>query len=497
MTDTDAEHFEEEQVTLVSTAWLIVIFVVVFVAIALLIVRLRINPMIALLLGTIALGITTGVSLDDLVTGINGGFGVIMAEVGLLISLGVIMGLLMSSYGAVQRIVEAILRLFGKRASPYAFALTLSTVTPSIYFDVLLVLVAPIARSVARRTGRPVASLAGPVAMGLAAGNALVIPGAAMLAYLGTVQLSAADLLLPGFAIAIPAVVITTFLYLLVIERFGWWNPARDEDHIADVLENGVTAVSSTGGASAVGVVDSAAPQPAPTTVATAVATDAVLPQSATRLPNLAAALAPVLVVLILILASIITPLTGLESQTVAFLGSPVIALLAGVLTALGITIAKSGLRAQETVVGQAFETMGSILVVTAVAGSLGAVIAATGLQDVLSELFGANQTVPLLAVWFVAAVLRTAIGGQTVAGITAIGIIAPLIPDLGLSPILVVLAAGAGGCFGGQFSDNAFWMLRSLFGLSTRGTLKTYTLAQSMLSIVVLAIVLLVEIFV
>jgi H+/gluconate symporter-like permease len=118
-------------------------------------------------------------------------------------------------------------------------------------------------------------------------------------------------------------------------------------------------------------------------------------------------------------------------------------------------------------------------------------------MKNVLAELFQANEAIPLLLVWLVAAVLRMAIGGQTVSGLTAIGIIAPLIGSIGLSPILVVLAAGAGGCFGGQFSDNAFWMLRSLFGLSTRGTLKTYTLSQSLLSVVVLAIVLVADIFV
>ena len=155
------------------------------------------------------------------------------------------------------------------------------------------------------------------------------------------------------------------------------------------------------------------------------------------------------------------------------------------------------GCEAQEQVVDKALETVGTILVVTAVAGSLGVIIAETGMQDVLADLFEANASLPLLLVWFVAAIMRMAIGGQTVAGLTAIGIIAPLVADLGLSPVLVVLAAGAGGCFGGQFSDNAFWMLRSLFGLSTRGTLKTYTLAQSMLSVITLVIVLVADVFV
>jgi GntP family gluconate:H+ symporter len=442
-----------------SAVWLIVLFVVVFVAIALLIVRVRINPAIALLLGTVVLGLSSGMSYQDVVEGVNQGFGAIMAEVGLLISLGVIMGTLMSSYGAVQRIVGGILKMFGTKGAPYAFSLTLSTITPSIYFDVLLVLVAPIARTVARRTGRPVASLAGPVAMGLAAGNALVIPGSAMLAYIGMLQLSAGEILLPGFLVAIPAVVLTTFLYLTVIERLRWWKPALDEDRL-----------------------DEAVPEEEP---------------SAVRGPSMLAAVAPVLVVLVLIVASIVLPMFGLELPAVGFFGSPVIALLAGTLTALVITVVLKGLTAQELEIGKALETVGTILVVTAVAGSLGAIIAGTGMQEILADLLDANAALPLLTVWGIAAALRMAIGGQTVAGITAIGIIAPLIEPLGLSPILVVLAAGAGGCFGGQFSDNAFWMLRSLFGLSTRGTLKTYTLAQSMLSVVVLAFVLIAVIFV
>ncbi|WP_432129714.1 GntP family permease [Streptomyces tendae] len=447
-----------------STPWLIADFVIVFVAIALLIVRARLNPALALVLGTIALGAMTGVSLDDITAGLNEGFGGLMAEVGLLISLGVIMGFLMSSYGAVQRIVEGILKIFGRRGSPYAFGLALSSVTPAIYFDVLLVVVAPIARRVAARSGRPVASLAGPVALGLAAGNALVVPGAAMLAYLGAMSLSSSDILIQGFAVAIPAAAITTFLYLLVIERLRFWDPARDEDEAALAVDPADARAQDDRDAA---------------------------------MPGIFTALAPVATVLLLILVGILAPKAGIEVSVLDFLGSPVIALLAGVLVALGIVVTRQGLAGQEEIVDRALATAGPILVVTAVAGSLGVIITETGMQGVLKNLFEANATLPLLLVWSVAAVLRMAIGGQTVSGLTAIGIIAPLVGDLGLSPVLVVLAAGAGGCFGGQFSDNAFWMLRSLFGLSTRGTLKTYTLAQSMLSVVTLVIVLVADVFV
>lgn len=445
---------------MVSTPWLIVHFVVTFVAIAVLIVRFRLNPAISLLIGAIYLGLVTGFTPADLVAGLNEGFGGLMAEVGLLITMGVVMGFLMSSYGAIQRIVQAILRVFGRRGSPYAFSLTLATITPSIYFDVLLVLVAPIARRVARRTNRPMASLAGPVAMGLAVGNALVIPGAAMLAYLGAMGLSVSAMLVPGFLLAIPAVVLSTFLYLFIIEKLGWWNVAQDEDDLIDDLPDD----------------DEEAEQ---------------------NLPPLLLALAPIATALILVILGIVAPMLGWTSPVVGLLGDPVMALLIGALVALVICVARRGLDDQEDAVNRALETGGTILVVTAVAGALGQIIAGTGIRDVLATLFEATHILPLVVVWFVAAVMRTALGGQTVAGITAIGIIAPLVEPLGLSPVLVVLAAGAGGAFGGQFSDNAFWMLRSLFGLSTRGTLKTYTLAQSLLSMVALLMLLAVDLFV
>ncbi|MHA6626292.1 GntP family permease [Pseudonocardia sichuanensis] len=457
------------------TTWLIVVYLAVFVGIALLIVRVKINPLVALLLGAIALGLGTGVSPAEVVDGLNEGFGQLMAEVGLLITLGVIMGVLMSSYGAVERIVEAIVSLFGRRGSPYAFGVTLSTVTPSIYYDVLLVVVAPIARRVALLSGRPVAALAGPVALGLAAGNALVIPGSAMLAYLGQLSLDPGALLLPGFALAIPASLLTVWLYVLVIERFGWWSPERDEEPAA-----------ATGGAASV---PAAGPDrtvsAGPSTAATATGV------RQRELPSLLTAIAPLLVVLVLVVAGIVLPDLGVASPALDLLGAPVIALLAGALTALVVAVRRVGLEGQARIVENALETVGTILAVTAVAGSLGVVIAATGIEDVLSGLFAANPAIPLLVVWLVAAIMRAAIGGQTVAGLTAIGIIGPVVADLGLSPALVILAAGAGGCFGGQFSDNAFWMFRSLFGLSTRGTLKTYTLAQSMLSVIALLLVL------
>nr|WP_274607046.1 SLC13 family permease [Agrococcus sp. KRD186] len=251
----DAGHFPrircvvrrwpESKAVTQSAAGLTALFILVCLAIGRAIVWLRVNPAIALLCGTIVLGLASGMSFADVVHGVNQGFGALVAELGLLISLGIVMGTLMSVYGAVERIAGSIVKLSGSKGSPNAFSLTLSTVTPSIDCDVLLALVAPIARTAARRTGRPVASLVGPVAMGLAAGSALVIPGPAMLVYIGMLELTAGEMLLPGLLAAIPAVMVTTFAYLLLIERGGCWKTTLDED-IADEAVPGLPRTTAT-----------------------------------------------------------------------------------------------------------------------------------------------------------------------------------------------------------------------------------------------------------
>jgi H+/gluconate symporter-like permease len=446
---------------MMSTTWLIIDFIFVFVAIAFVIVKFKLNPALALLLGSIFLGLTTGVSMEDVASGLTEGFGSMMAEVGLLISLGIITGFLMASYGAVQKIVNGILKMFGKRGSPYAFALTLTTITPPIFFDVLVVLISPIARRVADISKRPVASMGGPIAAGLAAGSSLVVPGPAMLAMLGVMKVPVGDMVLPAWGITLPCIALTTFLYVFIVEKFGWWDSSRDEEEGIDL-----------------GTIESEAVQD-----------DKSLPMSV--------AVLPVLVILLLIVLRYIAPLLSFRTPVIDFLGNPVIALLVGTLTALAITISRSGLKSQSEVFNKALETVGTILVVTATAGSLGNIIIKSGMVDILKVLFEANPAIPLLVVWFVGAVFRLTVGGQMLGALTGIGIVAPLVDPLGLNPILVILAAGAGTLFGAQFTDNTFWMMKSMLGLSTRGTLKAFTLPQAMMSVVMLFAVLLVDIFV
>lgn len=425
------------------------------VGIVLLIVLARINPVIILVLGSLYLGLATGLGFEDTTTAVARGFGDLMAEVGLIIGFGVLLGSLLSTTGTLQRIVELFLRVCGPKKSPYVLGLTSGIVFPAIYFDVALVMLAPIAKSVAARTGVGIAVLAGSLAIGLEVGLLMVLPGAAALAGAGALDVPLGTMLLFGIPVGIVSIVVGIYLHSALVRRT--WNPTRDE-------------VTLNGGVDGMTVAGAEEPR--------------------RRLPLLVALL-PVLIPLALIVSGTFAGTAGIRGGPIAFLADPIVALLIGLLLACVVTVYMLSRDALERSLSKGAATSGTILLFTGVAGSLGEVISRTGIGDIISGLFETSTLSPLLLAWIVAALLRLAQGSGSVAAITASTLLAPVVGGLDTSAVLVLLAAAAGASFGGHVSDNTFWMFRTLLGLSTRGTFQVYTLAQSVMSVVALVVVL------
>jgi H+/gluconate symporter-like permease len=141
------------------------------------------------------------------------------------------------------------------------------------------------------------------------------------------------------------------------------------------------------------------------------------------------------------------------------------------------------------------FHTTGEILLVTGVGGSLGAVIAESGMEDTLKDLFSVDENAPIilsiLLAWLIAAVLHFAIGSVSVGAITAAGIISPIVGSLGVDPVVIALAIASGAMFALHVNSNFFWMFTTLLDLSTKGSLKTLTMATSLGAVVSLPLVL------
>ena len=467
---------------------------IAIIAVVLLIIVGKVDPVISLVIGTLYLGVAAGLGFADTIGTLVQGFGDIMAEVGLLIGFGVLMGSLLTAMGALQKLVELLVRILGPRRLPYAFSAALSSIFPAIYVDVQLVLASPLARSAAPRIGRNgLALMAGTLTAGILVGYVFVVPGLGTVAIAGLLNVPLGTMLIYGTLIGPPTAVLTTFIYSRVL-KYGLWNEAKDEAHFEDMPEETLAAseeVREEGPA-----VTRPEGDPSVSEDAKQGTPDATEErQIAQRTPPLYVSLLPILVALLLIAFGAIAEAIGLEAPVIAFLGDPVFALFLGLLGAYLLGWRTIGNEQSEEAMHKGFNATGQILLITGIGGSLGAVIGETGLDKILGGFFSAEAGTPelvtLLLAWFIAAVLHLAIGSISVAAITAAGILAPILGNIEVPTVLLGLAIGSGALFALQVNSNFFWMFETLLGLTTQGTLKSLTLVTSMASVVSLGLIL------
>ena len=447
---------------------------VAILAVVVMIVRFKFNPVVSLVIGSAYLGLATGLGVEKTIESITTGFGEIMAEVGLLIAFGVLMGAILQQTGAIQRLVETLLKVFGAKRMPYAMSLTIATFLQSIFLDVLLVISAPLARTLAKKIGRNgVGRMAAAMAIGLECGIVLTVPGVGALALAGLLGVPLGKMLLFGVLLVIPTVAISVAIMSFLFNH-GWWSEERDEQEFLgadpELLDETDNESDASGGGG----------------VATKVAT------TPTRVKTpLLLLFAPLLTSLALIATGAILDAAEIDNPIVKFVSSPVIALLIGLVGTSFVGRYALGAQAIQHAIATGFKESGQILILTGVGGSLAATIKATGLGDILGEYFTASTAAPLLMVWAIAAVLHIAVGSVTISAITSAGILAPVAPLIGLDPVLIALAAGAGSLFAVHVTSNTFWLLQSLLGQSTRGTLKTVTVGVSVASVVAILLIL------
>jgi gluconate:H+ symporter, GntP family len=466
-----------------------------------LIIWLKVDPVISLLLASLYLGLASGVGFAETIEAIAMGFGEIMAEVGLLIGFGVLIGAFLHSAGAFHRLLDVFVRVIGATRLPYALSLLHSTILPSIYVDVQVVLASPVARSAApyiERNGLPM--MASALGAGIFAGYVFVIPGLAAISIAGLLGVPLGRWLLFGIVIG-PVTAIVTSIIMRLLLRGRLWKPESDEDvdeamaeqeaHELAVARAEAGTARAEGGAAG-GEAGTARAEAAPSH-AEAPAAHMGAPDAARSLP-LGVLLLPILVPLLMIAFGAFAELFEFSNSFIAFLGNANLALFVGLLGAYLIFRATAGLASTRETMDEGFHTTGEILLITGVGGSLGAVIGETGLDEVLGDLFSADVGAPVLVTillaWFIAAVLHLAIGSVSVAAITAAGILAPILGSLNVAPVVVGLAIASGALFALQVNSNFFWMFKALLGLSTKGSLKTLTVATSVASLVSLPMV-------
>jgi GntP family gluconate:H+ symporter len=419
------------------------------------IVRGRLHPFIGLLCGAFTVGLLAGLPLPEVAKAVQKGVGDIIGGTGLVVALGLSLGAMLHLSGAAASLARSALRLTGVRAAPWATLGIAIVVGLPLFFETGLVLLLPIvvAAAEAMASGdeaeRDAAKLRliMPALAGLGVVHALVPPHPGPLLAVEALGADLGRTMLYGIAIAIPTAVIAGPVLALATTRGIRLAPP--------VLHDARLAIAA----------------PA-------------------RGASLLIVLLPVLLIATGELGQLVPALKGAAWLVAA--SNPVVALLATNLVALPLLF---GRRLGEAAIQDAVwhETMGAagaILLAIGAGGALKQVLVTAGLSDLLARLVLMHAISPLLLGWLVAVGIRLAAGSATGATITAGGVMPGVVASSGVSPELVVLAIGAGSVFFSHVNDPGFWLVKSYVGTSTADTFRTWSLLETTISVVGLALV-------
>lgn len=460
--------------------------------VVLLIVFLKMHAFIALTIGALFVGIGSGIALDKVTASYETGVGGVLGYVGVLIALGAMLGKLLADSGGADKVVDTLLR--GRPATlPWKMALIAFIIGIPMFFEIGLVLLIPVVMLAVHRSKGPAMRLGIPALAGLSVLHGFVPPHPGPLAAIAILHANVGLTLALGLLIAIPTVAVAGPLFGILAARMV---------PIGAAGAGLAVTVGSTGETMAAGVGSGGTARtmaPVGATGAGSSGTGAAQDPDATRSPTFAwtliTLLSPLVLMLIKAAADIWIAKGAALRPALDFIGDPVVALLIAVLLAMvtfGTTVGFSASVLAKKIGASLLPIVGVMLIVGAgggfkqalVDGGTGAAIAKIALAAGLST---------LLLGWIVAVLIRLSTGSATVATVTAAGIIAPL--AAGLSPThlaLVVLAIGAGSLFFSHVNDAGFWLVKEYFGMTVGQTIKTWSLMETIISVMGLVLTLL-----
>lgn len=406
------------------------------------------SPFIALLAATLLIGLLHGMPVPAIMKAVEVGVGSILGSMALILCLGAIQGKLLEKTGAAKVISEYLMRTFGEKKLQWAVLLMGLLVGIPLFYNAGFVILIPFVFTMAASARVPLLYVAIPMAAALSVTHGFLPPHPGPVSLASIFQASLGKTIVYGLIVALPLVVLAGILFG---KRF------RHTGIIPILAEN---------------------------------------KGEEENLPSVSASVVVALLPVVLIaVPAVLLPFAG-DSGAVAPLlqsvGDPVLAML--IATIVGGYLL--GFRRGISVVtlmqysASAIEGIAVIMMVIASGGALKQVLTETGVAEQAAAFVTEYQFPPILAGWLVAAAIRVIIGSATVAGITAAGILAPLVQMSGVSAEWMVLSVGAGSVFCSHVNDTGFWMFKEYFGLTVKETLLSWTIMESIISVAGLVLV-------
>ncbi len=418
----------------------------------------KMSPFLSLLIVAIISGLLLGMQPAALIASLEKGVGSTLGGLALILCLGAVLGKILEISGAAEQVSATLIRGFGEKNVQWAVLLTGFLIGIPIYYNAGFVILVPLVFSIAKRTGLPLLYIAIPMAAALSTTHCFLPPHPGPVVLVNAFHANMGQTLIYGIIIAIPAVVIAGPFLGRILKRM--------DVSIPDLFGSGRATA------------------------------DTKLPAA---VPSFCIALLPVFLITLAVIGNAVLDKENLLRKILAFTGDSNIALLLAVLAA----IYYFGIREKQTMpeimgwVNQAISGIAMILLIITAGGVFKQVLIDSGAGSYIASFSGKLSMPPLLFAWILTALLRVTLGSATVAGLTAAGIAAPLVATGTISPELMVLAVGSGSVFGSHINDSGFWMFKEFFKLSLKQTFLSWTIMETVISIIGLAGVLILHLFI
>lgn len=450
-----------------DTQLLLIALASVLVLVALIVSRIRLHPLLALLMVSIGVGFATGMAPGDIARNLTDGAGKTLGAVGVVIALGAMLGKILADSGTTETLASAILARTSDRMIPWAMTVVAFVIGIPMFFEVGLVVMLPLIFSVARKLegqqrfkGSAYVYVGVPVISALAAMHGMVPPHPGPLTAIATLHTSVGPTMLYGFLAVIPAMVLGGPLYgAFIAPRMA----TRPDDALLEQFTAGKQEAAGQ------------------------------------RRPGIGlgvlCALLPALLMLLHAVAEILLPKGSDLLRMAAFLGNPLVAMLLGVLFASLTMVYLRGGDAEKLrdALGKSLKPIAGIMLIIAGGGAFQQILTSAKVGDAIVHMTQQFSLPPLVLGWLIAMLLSVSTGSATVGIVGAAGLLAPLAAsDPSLNVPLLALAIGCGSLFFNYANHAGFWMVKESFGMSMGEATKTITVVQSIVSFVGLLMVLL-----
>ena len=419
-----------------------------------LITKLHFEPFLSILIVAIILGLFLGLSPSSIIDSVEKGTGSLLGHLSLILGLGAMFGRILEELGAVEITAKKMISLFGIKRIQLGLLIAGMCISFSLFFDVAFILVIPIILAVAKELKLDKIYLALPASIGVLTIHALFPPHPSPSIITKTFHLNMAEVFFYGLIVAIPTAIIGGLL-LTNSKMVQTKLIVQTEQNNISVLKIEKQLMSSS---------------------------FAIILM-----------LLPVILITIPTLALGIKNLPSSLKDILTIISNPVTALIISLLIAIWKLMTVKHLRISSIapLLSQSIKTIAVVLLINGAAGGLKQVLVDSKVTDEIVQITSGMNISPILISFFVAAILRISLGSATIAAITTLAIVEPLVPTISYSPVFIMLSITAGSMFCSHVNDPGFWLFKQYLNLDFKTTFKTWTLGTTIASIVAFIIIL------